>query len=112
MDLEGGTMRMLEAGEWGDVFFVVNHSGGKDSMRMLGKLRDEYPDVETAGVTSDTSFEHQKPVSAVEWVRLRCASLRNPAAAHVVRNPRKTHLEMVEQRGNSRLRNFGNALRT
>ena len=36
-----------------DVIFVVNHSGGKDSMHMLGGLRAEYPDVETICVTAN-----------------------------------------------------------
>jgi hypothetical protein len=35
-----------------DVVFVVNHSGGKDSMRMLGRVREEYPDVETIALQS------------------------------------------------------------
>jgi 3'-phosphoadenosine 5'-phosphosulfate sulfotransferase (PAPS reductase)/FAD synthetase len=46
----------------GDVIFVVNHSGGKDSMHMLGRLREVYPDVETICVTADTGFEHRKPI--------------------------------------------------
>jgi len=45
-----------------DVIFVVNHSGGKDSMHMLGRLREEYPDVETICVTGDTGFEHRRPI--------------------------------------------------
>ena len=34
------------------VVFVVNHSGGKDSMRMLARVREEYPDVETTALQS------------------------------------------------------------
>jgi hypothetical protein len=45
-----------------DVIFVVNHSGGKDSMHMLGGLRAEYLDVETICVTADTGFENRKPI--------------------------------------------------
>jgi hypothetical protein len=59
---------LLEAGEWNDVVLVVDHSGGKDSVRMLGELRDEYPNVRTFCITADTGFEHQTPISAVEWV--------------------------------------------
>jgi 3'-phosphoadenosine 5'-phosphosulfate sulfotransferase (PAPS reductase)/FAD synthetase len=45
-----------------DVIFVVNQSRGKDSMRMLGRLREEYSDVETICVTTDTGFEHRRPI--------------------------------------------------
>jgi len=93
--------------------FVVNHSGGKDSMRMLGRLREEYPDVETICVTADTGFEHRKPIPAAEWVKMRCASLANPVPVVVVRNAKKTYLEMVERRGNFlRQRSSGSALPT
>ena len=78
---------------------VVNHSGGKDSMRMLGLLAAEFPDLPIVCVMADTGFEHRKPVSAAEWVRLRCAWFPNPVPFTVVRNERRTYLEMVEQRG-------------
>src|SRR6266851_6160990 len=45
-----------------DLAFVVNHSGGKDSMRMLGFLRDHFPDSETYLVMADTGFEHQSQI--------------------------------------------------
>ena len=46
---------------------------------------------------ADTGFEHQKPSSAVEFARQRCAEFGLEQT--VVRNPRRTYLEMVEQRG-------------
>jgi hypothetical protein len=46
----------------GEVRLVVNHFGGKDSMRTLGKLREEYPDIPTYCVTAGTGFEHQRPI--------------------------------------------------
>lgn len=76
---------------------VVNHSGGKDSQRMLGFLRDHFPTVKTYVVMADTGFEHVKPVSAVEWARQQAASYG--LELNVVRNPNKTYLEMVERRG-------------
>ncbi len=45
-----------------DDICVVNHSGGKDSMHMLGRLGEEYPDVETICVTFDSSFEHRRTI--------------------------------------------------
>jgi 3'-phosphoadenosine 5'-phosphosulfate sulfotransferase (PAPS reductase)/FAD synthetase len=45
--------------------FVVNHSGGKDSTRMLGFVRRKFPDSPTYAVMADTGFEHQRPISAV-----------------------------------------------
>src|SRR6266851_4060232 len=79
-----------------DLAFVVNHSGGKDSMRMLGFLRDHFPDSETYPVMADTGFEHQSPISAAEWTRLRCKDYWLELT--VVRNSKRTYLQMVEQR--------------
>jgi len=86
------------AQEYGDdLAFVVNHSGGKDSTRMLGLVRKKFPDWPTYVVMADTGFEHQSPVSAADWARLRCAEFS--LTLTVVRNPKRTYLEMVEQRG-------------
>ncbi len=68
-------------------------------MRMLGRVREEYPDVETIALQSPLGFELRKPIPAAEWVKTRCASLANPAPVVVVRNAKRTHLEMVERRG-------------
>jgi 3'-phosphoadenosine 5'-phosphosulfate sulfotransferase (PAPS reductase)/FAD synthetase len=83
----------------GDVALVVSHSGGKDSMRMLGVLQRELPELPIYCVLADTGFEHQTPISAEDWVQIRCASLAQPVPVTVVRNPNKTYLEMVERRG-------------
>ena len=76
---------------------IVNMSGGKDSVRMLGHLCEAYPHVRKIAVIADTGFEHVKPISAVEWARQRCDAYGVPL--YVVRNPNKTYLEMVEERG-------------
>jgi 3'-phosphoadenosine 5'-phosphosulfate sulfotransferase (PAPS reductase)/FAD synthetase len=81
------------------VALVVSHSGGKDSMRMLGVLQRELPELPIYCVLADTGFEHQTPVSAEDWVQIRCASLAHPVPVTVVRNPNKTYLKMVERRG-------------
>lgn len=84
--------------EHGDnLAIVVNHSGGKDSQRMLGLIREHFPTVKTYAVMADTGFEHVKPVSAEEFARTSAA--RYGLDLHVVRNPNKTYLEMVERRG-------------
>lgn len=80
-----------------DIAFVVNHSGGKDSTRMLGFVRRRFPDSSAYAVMADTGFEHQGPISAVEFARQRCVEFG--LKLDVVRNPRHTYLEMVEQRG-------------
>ena len=46
---------------------------------------------------ADTGFEHKFPISAADWARLRCAEFGLDLS--VVRNPKRTYLEMVEQRG-------------
>jgi 3'-phosphoadenosine 5'-phosphosulfate sulfotransferase (PAPS reductase)/FAD synthetase len=80
----------------GDNFaIVVNHSGGKYSQRMLGFIRENFPDVNV--VMADTGFEHVQPVSAEDFARQ--SSTRFGLPLHVVRNPNKTYLEMVERRG-------------
>jgi 3'-phosphoadenosine 5'-phosphosulfate sulfotransferase (PAPS reductase)/FAD synthetase len=79
----------------GDVAFVVNFSGGKDSMRMLGRVRELYPNHPIFVVMADTGFEHVRPISAETWSRQQVALYDLPLA--VVRNPNKTYLQMVER---------------
>jgi DNA sulfur modification protein DndC len=83
--------------EHGDkLAFVVNMSGGKDSVRMLGFIREHFPRQKTYVVMADTGFEHAKPVSAEDWARQISASYG--LDLHVVKNPNKTYLQMVENR--------------
>lgn len=79
------------------VAFVINHSGGKDSTRMLGFVREAFPEAPTFGVMADTGFEHQRPISAADFARERCAEVGVSLA--LVRNSSRTYLQMVEQRG-------------
>jgi DNA sulfur modification protein DndC len=81
----------------GSVAFVINHSGGKDSNRMLGFARACFPGATTLAVMADTGFEHQCPISAADFARGRCADFGVPLT--VVRNSRRNYLQMVEQRG-------------
>src|SRR6266702_8376918 len=84
--------------EYGDqLALVVNHSGGKDSQRMLGFLRESFSDVKTYVVMADTGFEHVRPISAMDFAVKSAAHFGLPLS--VVRNPNKTYLEMVERRG-------------
>ena len=76
---------------------LLNLSGGKDSTRMLGFVRENYPTLKTYAVMADTGFEHVRPVLAVEWCRDIAARFGLPLT--VVRNPNKTYLEMVRRRG-------------
>jgi len=76
---------------------VVNNSGGKDSTRMLGYLKENFPQQKMYVVMADTGFEHVRPISAIDWARQQ--SRRFKEDLHVVRNPNKTYLEMVERRG-------------
>lgn len=90
-------VRRLAQEHGSDLTLVVNHSGGKDSTRMLGLVRQKFPNVGTYAVMADTGFEHKAPVSAEDWARSRCAEFGLDLT--VVRNPKRTYLEMVEQRG-------------
>lgn len=90
-------VRALEEQHGADLAFVVNHSGGKDSTRMLGFVLQRFRESQAYAVMSDTGFEHQRPISAVDFARQRCAEFG--LELNVVRNPRRTYLEMVEQRG-------------
>lgn len=76
-----------------------------------GKLHEEYPEITTYCVTADTGFEHQKPIAVAEWVKLRCAKLLDPVSVTVVRNQKRTYLEMVKQEGKFRVRSSGSAAR-
>ena len=80
-----------------DLAFVVNHSGGKDSTRMLGLVRNKFWDCPTYVVMADTGFEHQRPISAADFARQRCTEFGLNLT--VFRNPKRTYLEMVERRG-------------
>jgi hypothetical protein len=66
---------------------------------MLGVLERELPELPIYCVLADTGFEHQTPISAESWVRIRCEPLAHPVPLSMVRNPKKTYLEMVERRG-------------
>jgi DNA sulfur modification protein DndC len=90
-------VRRLQQQHGANLAFVVNQSGGKDSTRMLGFVRRRFPDSATYAVMADTGFEHQRPISAADFARQRCAEFGIELA--VVRNARRTYLELVEQRG-------------
>ena len=90
-------VRRLAQEHGSDLALVVNHSGGKDSTRMLGLVRQRLPNVRTYAVMADTGFEHRLPISAADWARSRCSEFGLNLT--VVRNPKRTYLEMVEQRG-------------
>ena len=95
MELEAVRRLVQERGS--DLAFVVNHSGGKDSTRMLGFVRNKFRECPTYVVMADTGFEHQWPISATDFARQRCAEFGLNLT--VVRNPKRTYLEMVERRG-------------
>jgi 3'-phosphoadenosine 5'-phosphosulfate sulfotransferase (PAPS reductase)/FAD synthetase len=95
MELESVRRLVQERGS--DLAFVVNHSGGKDSTRMLGFVRNKFRDSPTYVAMADTGFEHQRPISAADFARQRCAEFGLNLT--VVRNPKRTYLEMVERRG-------------
>ena len=80
-----------------DTVLIVNISGGKDSIYMLGLLRQMYPNVRMIAIMADTGFEHVNPISAEEFARQRCADMG--VEFHTCKNPNKTYLEMVEKRG-------------
>ena len=90
-------VRTLQQKHGNNLSFVMNHSGGKDSTRMLGFVRRKFPDSPIYPVMADTGFEHQRPISAADFARQRCAEFGLELT--VVRNPKRTYLEMVEQRG-------------
>lgn len=97
MSREVDAVRRLQQEQGPHLAFVVNHSGGKDSTRMLGFVRRRLPDAPTYVVMADTGFEHRKPISAADFARQRCAEFGLELT--VVRNPKRTYLQMVEQRG-------------
>ena len=55
----------------GTVVMGINLFGGKDSMRMLGLVREEFPELPMISVMADTGFEHEFPISAEAWGRRR-----------------------------------------
>lgn len=59
-------VRNLHKVHGADLSFVVNHSGGKDSTRMLGFVRRKFPDSPIYAVMADTGFEHQRPISSAD----------------------------------------------
>jgi DNA sulfur modification protein DndC len=90
-------IRELVQAHGNNLAFVVNHSGGKDSTRMLGLVRESFADVATHVVMADTGFEHVAPISAADFARSLCKHFGLDLT--VVRNQRRTYLQMVEQRG-------------
>ena len=80
-----------------DISFVANHSGSKDWTRMLGLIRKRFPDTPTFAVMADTGFERMWPISAADFARARSAEFG--VDLPIVRNLKRTYLEMVEQRG-------------
>ena len=97
MTKELDEVHRLVASHGDELAFIVNHSGGKDSTRMLGMIRSEFPNSPTYAVMADTGFEHEAPIPAAQFARSRCAQFGLDLA--VVRNPKRTYLQMVEQRG-------------
>jgi len=73
---------------------IVNFSGGKDSTAMLALLCERYPNTTKHVVMADTGWEHP---DALDWSR--SISARFGLQLHVVHNPNKTFLSMVEKRG-------------
>jgi len=81
--------------------FVVNFSGGKDSCAMLAWLCERYPHVPKHVVMADTGWEHVEMEGrwpSAEQFSEGIAALHG-FPLHVVRNPNKTFLEMVDRRG-------------
>lgn len=77
-----------------DLAYVVNHSGGKDSTRMLGLVRESFADLATHVVMADTGFEHGVPISAADFAGSLCTDL----GLDLTVVPKRTYLKMVEQR--------------
>ena len=63
---------------------------------MLGLIRKRFPDP-TFAVMADTGFERMWPISAADFARARSAEFG--VDLPIVRNLKRTYLEMVEQRG-------------
>ena len=105
MELEAVRKLVQERGS--DLAFVVNHSGGKDSTRMLGLVRNKFRDSPTYVVMADTGFEHQRPISAADFGRQRCAEFGLNLT--VVRKPKRTTLKWWSAAACSRLPSSANA---
>jgi 3'-phosphoadenosine 5'-phosphosulfate sulfotransferase (PAPS reductase)/FAD synthetase len=73
---------------------VINFSGGKDSSAMLTYICMRWPNAKKVCVMADTGWEHP---DAIEWSRKICAM--HGLDLNVCRNPNKTFLTMVENRG-------------
>ncbi|MBS1988738.1 phosphoadenosine phosphosulfate reductase family protein [Candidatus Dependentiae bacterium] len=73
---------------------VINFSGGKDSCAMLAYLCDKYPQIKKHVIFADTGWEHK---GAEDWCRAIVESFGLELV--VVRNPNKTFLSMVQNRG-------------
>lgn len=64
---------------------------------MMGFVRKKFLEIPTYAVMADTGFEHVSPISAADFARARCAEFGLELT--VVRNPKRTYLEMVEHCG-------------
>jgi len=64
---------------------------------MLAFVRDKFRDCPIHVAMADAGFEHQRPVSAADFARQRCAQVGLNLT--VVRNPKRACLEMVKRRG-------------
>ena len=73
---------------------VINFSGGKDSCAMLAYICEHWPDAKKHVVFANTGWEH---TDAEEWSR-KIVSMFG-LKLHVVKNPNKTFLTMVSNRG-------------
>lgn len=83
--------------KYGDqLALVANVSGGKDSTRMLGYLRENFPQQPMYVVYSDTGFEHVRPVTAEQFARERAAAFG--LKLDVVRHAHYTFHSMIEAR--------------
>ena len=61
-------VRLLVRENPGNIVTVINHSGGKDSMRMLGLVREEFPELPMISVMADTGFEMSSRSPRKPWV--------------------------------------------
>jgi hypothetical protein len=50
-------------------------------MRMLGRVRELYPNHPIFVVMADTGFEHVRPISAEDWSRKQVARYELPLAS-------------------------------
>jgi DNA sulfur modification protein DndC len=90
------TIKALHAKHGRNMALIVNHSGGKDSHRMLGYLVEHFPEITKYVVQADTGFEQVAPISAEDFARQNVA--RYGLKLYMVKTPNKTYLSMVEKR--------------